>query len=102
MRALSLIAAAAVAGTPAPAPGLYCSISGERLPISIRSDGGIGIDALDCAKAIFSPGRVRSEACYANGGSIVTLDVDLGQSANGELIHDMEIYRLRKSGAPCP
>lgn len=101
MRALALIAAAAAAGTPAPAPGLYCSLSGERMPISIRA-GGIGIDGLDCARAVYSPGRVRSEACYANGGAVVTLDVELGQTAAGELIHDMEIYRLRKAGAPCP
>lgn len=102
MRALSLIAAAAIAGTPAPAPGLYCSISGERQPISIRADGGIGIDALDCAKATYTPGRVRSEACYANGGAVVTLDVDLGRTRDGELVHDMELYRLRRQGAPCP
>ncbi|MCJ2074435.1 hypothetical protein MKK68_02000 [Methylobacterium sp. E-016] len=101
MRALALIAAAATAGTPAPAPGLYCSLSGERMPISIRA-GGIGIDGLDCARAVYSPGRVRSEACYANGGAVVTLDVELGQTADGELIHDMEIYRLRGAGAPCP
>lgn len=99
MRTLTIIAA--VAGTPAPAPGIYCSISGERMPISIRGTG-IGIDGLDCAKATYSKGRVRSEACYANGGSVVTLDVDLGQTAAGELIHDMEFYRLRRQGVPCP
>ena len=102
MRALAIIAAAAVAGTPAPAPGLYCSLSGERMPISIRADGGLGIDGLDCARAVYSPGRVRSEACYANGGSVVTLDVQLGQSGPEELVHDMEFYRLRRQGAPCP
>ncbi|KST61120.1 hypothetical protein AO398_00060 [Methylobacterium sp. GXS13] len=102
MRALALIAAAAAAGTPAPAPGLYCSISGERMPISIGADGGIGIDGLDCARAVYSPGRVRSDACYANGGAVVTLDVALGQTAAGELVFDMEIYRLRGAGPPCP
>lgn len=110
MRAI-LAAALAVLTTPSPAkdvswllePGLYCPLGADVLPILVGPGRGmVGIDGLDCAAVRLEGGRIRSEACYANGGSSVGLDTDLVVTPSGSLLHDGVLYRRRAAAAPCP
>lgn len=105
MRALALVAAAAVAGAPAPTPGIYCSVSGELAPISIERDGSVGIDGLDCRDAVIRGGRLYGSHCFTNSFTDKTggpYETTLNLLPSGEMVHEMEIYRLRKAGPPCP
>lgn len=101
MRALAIIAA--VAGAPAPPPGIYCSISGELLPLSIGPEPGhVGVDGLDCQDAVIQGGRMRATRCYANGGSVVPYDTTLTLLPDGAIIHEREFYRRLDGRPPCP
>lgn len=104
MRAITLIAAvaAAVAGTPAPPPGIYCSVSGERAPIYVERDG-VSIDGLDCRDAVVSDGRLRAPRCFTNSRTDLgaPYEASLTLLPDGALVHEMEIYR-RADGAACP
>ncbi|TXN47422.1 hypothetical protein FV233_04800 [Methylobacterium sp. WL7] len=101
--ALAVLASPVLADTPRPAPGLYCPVGGEAaMPISVQPGGGMGIDGLDCSTVDLAGGRARSGACYANGGSIVDLDVDLVVRPDGDLVHNGIRFRRHPGRPPCP
>ncbi|NEU13926.1 hypothetical protein G3T14_17585 [Methylobacterium sp. BTF04] len=99
---LAVLATPALADPPRPAPGLYCPVGEVAMPVSVRPDGGMGIDGLDCRSIVLAGGRARSAACYANGGSVVDLDVDLVLQPDGTLLHDGVTFRLNPGRPPCP
>ena len=85
-----------------PEPGLYCPQGRNVPPISIDDRGGMGIDLMDCSRVRLEGGRVWSEACYGNGGSLVPYDTDLIVSPSGALEHDGVRFQRRVGPAPCP
>lgn len=100
MRA-AVLAILAATGAGTPPPGVYCPVGGERMPIVIGPEkGSVGIDGLDCQDAVVSGGRLRATRCDANGGSVVPYDTTLNLLPDGDLVHEMEIYRLTPK-APC-
>ncbi|KST61212.1 hypothetical protein AO398_00535 [Methylobacterium sp. GXS13] len=99
--ALSMPAAAVDTTWMLPPDGLYCPIGVNVMPISI-SEGGVGIDGLDCAAVSLEGGRMWSNACYANGGTTVPYDVDFEVSPSGAILHDGVRFQRRVGPAPCP
>lgn len=85
-----------------PPPGIYCPVGQDVPPISIDERGGMGIDLLDCERVRLEGGRVRSDACYGNGGASVPYDTDLVVTPSGALLHDGVRFLRRGGPAPCP
>lgn len=100
--ALAALSGHAHADPRLPAPGLYCPIGVDAPPISVDGRGGLGIDLLDCEGVRVERGRARAESCFANGGSRVSLDVDLAVRRDGTLRHDGVVFRLHTGPRPCP
>lgn len=111
MRARLLAATLAALSTPAaaedttwllPAPGLYCPIGAEVLPLNVTPDGGMGIDGLDCENVRLEGGRARSGACVSDGGHSLDYDTDLLVLPSGSMIHDGVTFRLWREPRPRP
>lgn len=100
--ALAAISTPAHAGPRLPAPGLYCPAGMDVPPILVDANGGLGIDLLDCEGVQLRRGRARAAACFANGGSVVPLDVDLAVRRDGYLRHDGVVFRRYTGPRPCP
>lgn len=100
--ALAALSSPACAGPRLPAPGLYCPVSVGVPPILVDANGDLGIDLLDCQGVQLRRGRARSAACFANGGSVVPLDVDLVVRRDGTLRHEGVVFRLYTGPRPCP
>lgn len=99
---LAALSGHAHAGPRLPASGLYCPLGGVVPSISVDGRGGLGIDLLDCEVVHLRRGRARAQACFANGGSQVALDVDLVVRRDGTLRHDGVTFRLYTGPRPCP
>jgi hypothetical protein len=94
---IALLAAAPAAAEPQPVPGRYCAVGQDLPTIEVGSGPGeVGIDLMDCRRATFGGGRVRSPQCYGMGGAEVPYDVDLVVRPDGTLEHDGTVY-----GRPC-
>lgn len=100
--ALAALSSHAQAGPRLPVPGLYCPVGVDAPTISVDADGGLGIDLLDCEGVRLQRGRARAEACFANGGSRVPLDVDLAVRRDGSVRHGGVTFRLYFGPRPCP
>ena len=81
---------------------LHCPDGVDVLPILVDADGGLGIDLLDCEGVRYSRGPAPADACIANGGAQVPLDVDLAMRRDGSLRHDGVTFRLYIGLRPCP
>ena len=105
MAVLALSVASPAAADPYPRLGMYCAPAGYGVPITVRAGGHVGIDGLDCSTSTYSRGRIRSPKCFANGGSIVTLDEPLTLRRDGSLLFNDTVYRYIGQGktfADCP
>lgn len=100
--ALAALSSPAHAGPRLPTPGLYCPVGLDVPPILVDADGAMGIDLLDCEGVQLRRGRAQAEACFANGGSVVPLDVDLTVRRDGSLRHDGVSFRRYDGPRPCP
>ncbi|MGE8130067.1 hypothetical protein ACQKQD_24105 [Methylobacterium sp. NPDC080182] len=93
------------AAASAPRIGMYCTDYGYGVPITVRPGRQVGIDGLDCSGATISQGRIRAPKCYANGGSVVTLDELFTVEDDGSIRFNNRIYRyigIRKTFQDCP
>ncbi|MCJ2134229.1 hypothetical protein MKK69_09205 [Methylobacterium sp. J-026] len=111
MRTLFLAAAVAAIATPSlaedvtwllPAPGFYCPIGENVMPIRIKEDGGMVIDSLDCGRVRLEGGQVLSPSCVTNGGDRVPYTTDLEVLPSGAMVHDGVTFRRRDGRPPCP
>lgn len=111
MRSLVIAAALAALATPAaaadttwlpPAPGLYCPVGADVLPLSVTPDGGMGIDGLDCENVRLEGGRVRSGSCVSDGGHPLDYDADLIVTPSGAMLHGGVTFRRWTGPRPCP
>ncbi|MGU3284687.1 hypothetical protein [Methylobacterium mesophilicum] len=111
MRTLILAAAVAATATPSlaedatfmlPAPGFYCPVGADVMPIRIKADRGMVIDSLDCERVRLEGGQVLSPSCVTDGGNRVTYTTDLEVLPSGALVHDGVTFRRRDGRPPCP
>lgn len=110
MRALALAAALSALATPAaagdttwllPEAGLYCPAGADVMPLMVTPRGGMLVDGLDCAAVRLEGGRVRSDACVANGGSRSAYDTDLLVLPSGSMVHGGVTFRRYTGPRPC-
>ncbi|RTL31839.1 MAG: hypothetical protein EKK49_11805 [Rhodocyclaceae bacterium] len=88
-----------------PKAGLYCAPYGYGVPISFQKDGSAGIDGLDCGRVTLSKGTIQSKKCYANGGSVVTLNEKFAIRPDGSIHFNDVVYKyigVGKLANDCP
>jgi hypothetical protein len=102
LAALAALSTPALAREPLPAPGLYCPVGQDVLPILVGPNGDVGIDGMDCRSAAWDGATVRSRRCHGNGGPAVGYEAELVRLPTGRLLHDGVQFRLYTGPRPCP